>query len=217
MPSDKLKKRSKKQYVKFMAGSVERTIRVQILPHELVEITFDDIRSSKTKKNLLTLKYIYDIEWNSVFRYPVFNRFGYILYGVLGKRGMPVTYVRREVVSQQSGSTDMWFDKGYMLPALKLIQSHEFWNKKVLYWSKSIDEKSVRKWHELVHDERVLISWQTSRYVHGNQSLRDFNLRDRKMLETRLIDHFVSIAKKLDSDRLMELITILQKIQFEKL
>ena len=217
MPSDKLKQRSKKQFVKFMAGSVEKTIRVQILPHEVIEIDFDDIRSTKTKKNLLTLKYMYNIEWNKVIRYPVFNRFGYILYGVLGRQGIPVTYVRKEVNSQQSGSTDMWFDKGYMIPALKLIQSHEFWNKKILYWSKSIDEKAVRMWHKLVHDEKVFISWQISNYIHGHDQLREFRLRDRRMLETSLMEHFTSIAKKLDSNQLMELIAILQKIQFEKL
>ena len=217
MPSDKLKKRNKKKYITYLGGSVERQIKVLTHPDDIIEIEFDQIKSSKTKKNLLTLKYMYEIDWNQVIRYPMFNRFGYIVYGVLGVQGIPITYLRKEVISKQSGSTELWFDNGYMLPALKLIQSHEFWNKKVLYWSKSIDEKAVRMWHKLVHDENVLISYQTSRFVHGNNDLRNFNLRDRKMLETKLIDHFTSIAKKLDANRLMELIAILQKIQFEKL
>lgn len=217
MPSEKMNERNKKEYVKFFVGSKQRTIRVLALPKNIIEIQFDEIKSSKTRKNLLTLKHMYNIEWITIIRYPVLDRFGYIVYGLLGKQGLPVTYIRKEVNSHQSGSTDLWFDGDYMIPALKLIQSHEYLNKKFLYWGKDIKEESVRKWHELVHDENVLMSYQISKYIHGNDDLRTNYFRNRKMLETRLIDYFTELAKKLDSDRLMELIAILQKIQFEKL
>jgi hypothetical protein len=216
MTSEKMKERNKKRFIRFRVGNMERIIKVAILPENIIEIDFDQIKSKKTKTNLLTLAQLYNIDWVSVNRYPVVNRFGYIVYGLMSKQGIPVTYVRKETYSRQSGSTSMYFDK-YMLPALKLIQTHEAWPKKPLYWSASIDENAVRKWFELTHSEEVVISYQVSRFINGNQELRDFPFRKRKYLEKRLDEYFISIAKKLDSDRLMELIAILQKIQFEKL
>lgn len=206
----------KTKILKFDAGSVQKQIRVWVDPDEVIQIKFDDIKSSKTKKNLMTLKGIYNIDWTRVLRYPVNNRFGYIIYGVMGRPGIPVTYVRRETYNKQSGSTDLWFDRGYKLQASKIIQAHEAWPKEVLYWGKSVKEETIRKWFELTHKEEVLISYQVSRYVYENDELRTFPFRNRKMFENTLEKYFLSIAKKISSEKLMELITVLQRIQFEK-
>lgn len=206
----------KTEILKFDAGSVQKQIRVWVDPDEVKQIEFDTIKSSKTKKNLLILKGIYDINWTRILRYPVKNRFGYIVYGVMGRPGIPITYVRKETYNKQSGSTDLWFDKGYMLPAGKIIQAHEAWPNQILYWGNSIKEENVRKWFKLTYKEEVLISYQVSRYVYGNDELRTFPFRKRVALETTLEEHFLSIANKLPSKKLMELITVLQRIQFEK-
>ena len=207
----------KKDKLTFDAGSVKKTISVLVDQDEVIEIKFDSIKSSKTKKNLMILKGIYDIDWTQVLRYPVTNRFGYIVYGVMGRPGIPVTYVRKETYNKQSGSTDLWFDKGYMLQASKIIQAHEAWPSQILYWGNSVKEENVRRWFELTHREEVLISYQVSRYVYRNDELRTFPFRKRKIFENTLETYFLAIARKLPPKKLMELITVLQRIQFEKI
>ncbi len=207
----------KTEYLKFYIGSVEKKLKILVDPEQVIQIKFEGIKSSKTKKNLMILKGIYGIDWTEVHRYPIRNRFGYIIYGVMGKTGVPITYIRKEVYNKQSGRTELWFDNSYVLPALKIIQAHECWPKSILYWGFSIKEEPVRKWAELTSRDEVLISYQVSRYVYGNDELRTFPFKKRHMFERTLEDYFLSLGNKLPSDKLMELITALQKIQFEKI
>ena len=132
-----------KKPIKFMAGTVEKTMKVKCLDYEVLEIEFEDIRSKTTKQNLLTLGQIYDIDWIYFVRYPVNGRLGYIVKGLMGKKPYDVTYVRCEREHRASGSTDLYFDKGKKLPVGKLIRSHQSFPKKLEIWGRYISPKTI--------------------------------------------------------------------------
>ena len=109
----------KPKHVEFFVGNTTKNISVKAIPSSVMRIELGDIKSPVTKKNLLILAQTYNVDWVNVYRYPVQNRFGYIIYGLMGNKGYPITYLRKELNSRQSGATQIWFEHDYVLP-LKL-------------------------------------------------------------------------------------------------
>lgn len=199
--------------IKFNAGNIEKKLTVKY-EHEsdLEEIEFSDIKSSVTRKNLLKLKTIYNIEWNKIIRYPVNGRYGYIIEGLM-RELHKVTYIRKEIHSRGSGSTDMWFDNGYMIPATKLLRANLMFNDTIEYWGQNVKEEAVNKWIEITGDQQILMSYKLSKIVHGNKNKKE---QSHKYPE-EVISWIVRIAKKLDYDDFLRLVAEIQKVQFERI
>lgn len=200
--------------VTFPAGNkdVIKQINVEYeYDSDLVEIEFDEIKSSVTKKNLIILGQIYKIIWEKITRYPVNGRFGYIIEGTLS--GMhPVTYVRKELNHQGSGQTDLWFGNGHMIPAPKLIRVHQRFNENIEYWGRNIKKETVETWALITSDKHALISYQLSKFVFGNKN-KDFQPWKHA---DEVIKWIVSIARKLHNEDFLRLLNELQKVQFER-
>ncbi len=215
-----------KKPLKFEAGNVTRTLKsVLVTDKDLVEIDASQL-SDKTRTNLKKLKNLYHIKWKKIIRYPVHrpaktittrggvqdlpeqNVFGYIIYGELHP-DHKVTYIRREVAGRGAGSTDLWFSDGYKLPAAKIIQAHEKksdicdveWGRGRYY------DKDIAEWERITQDKIVGASY-IIHHIERNKTLYNAD---------KVMDFITEIARRLDKDDLMKLLTKLQKIQFERL
>jgi hypothetical protein len=200
--------------VTFPAGNknIIKQINVEYeYDSDLVEIKFDEIRSSVTKKNLIILGKLYNIKWEKITRYPVNGRFGYIIEGILSEKH-PVTYIRKELNHQGSGQTDLWFGNGHMIPAPKLIRIHEKFNTNVEYWGQNIKKETIDEWAKITSNTEILMSYKLSNFVYGNKNKGQQVWKH----SDEIIEWIVSIARKIHSEDFLKLLNELQKVQFER-
>lgn len=215
-----------KKVLEFQAGDVTRKLKSVFVSNEdLVEIEASEL-TDKTRTNLKKLKNLYHINWNKIIRYPVHrpakiiqtrggvkdlpeqNVFGYIIYGILHPNHK-VTYIRREVAGRGAGSTDLWFGNGHKLPAVKIIQAHEkeFDIYDIPWGQRRYYDKAIEEWENITRDKIVSASY----IIHHIEKNRSFYNSEKVM------DFIIEIAKRLNNEELMKLLTTLQKIQFERL
>lgn len=179
---------------------------------DLVVIKFEDIKSRITRENLIKLSGIYNIEWQKITRYPVYERFGYIIEGVL-QTGKPVTFIRKELKNRGSGRTELWFSRGYFISAPKIIRAHELFNKKIEYWGTSIKRETLEEWALLTSNKTVLLSYDLSQFVYGNINKREQTWK----YSDEIIEWIISIVRKIDREDRLKLLTAIQQIEFERL
>jgi len=209
-------KKEELKYIKFNAGEIIKKLPVTYEDEsELKVIKIDDIPSSVTRNNLLKFQTLYKIKWISVTRYIVpgtfRERYGYIIKGLLPS-GNIITYLRKETKSKSSGTTELWFGRGYMIPATKILRANLELYKRIENWGDNIKKGAIYAWYELTGDGRILMSYKLSRVVYGEMNK---NQQIHKYPE-EVISWVVSIAKKLDNEDFLRLINEIQKVQFER-